>query len=72
MNAELTCRCVEERELWDEEAFQYARTHLRRVQIRADGWEVLYRCPETNAEWLQDNPHGELHGGGPVRLRRLT
>lgn len=59
-------------ELWDSEAKLYAATHLDRVDVRADGWEVLYVCHDTGARWLQDYPHGEEHGGGPMRLRQWS
>lgn len=67
----MTCRCPELQELWDEEAWAFITGHLEKEEVRADGWEVVYRCPLTGAKWLRDNPQGEYHGGGPMRLRRL-
>lgn len=67
----MRCRCEEISELWGDEAKSYADKHLEQVEVRADGWEVLYRCPITGHHWLEDYPRGEEHGGGPMRLRRL-
>lgn len=65
------CRCAEISELHESAAKAYAKNHLTRVEVRADGWEVTYRCPNTDAEWLEDYPRSEQHGGGPMRLRQL-
>lgn len=59
-------------ELWDGEAKTYAERHLDQVEVRADGWEVEYRCVATGLHWLEDYPYSEEHGGGPMRLRQLT
>ena len=67
----MKCKCRDVTELWDEEAKQYADGHLEEVEVRADGWEVLYRCPVTGRKWLEDYPRSEEHGGGPLRLRQL-
>ncbi len=67
----MICRCEDLTELWDEEAKSYADWHLEQVEVRAGGWEILYRCPKTGRRWLKDYPHGEEHGGGPVKLRQL-
>ena len=67
----MNCQCDALCELWDDEARQYIKDHLDQVEIRADGWEVLYRCPVTGWEWLEEYPHSERQGGGPKRLRRL-
>jgi len=67
----MICRCADLQQLWDEEAKAYIDEHLEEVEVRAAGWEVVYRCPITGRQWLEDYPHGELHGGGPMRLRRL-
>ena len=66
------CWCGLATEFWDGQAKDYADRHLDRIEVRADGWEVLYRCPVTETEWLEDHPIGEEHGGGPTRLRRLV
>jgi hypothetical protein len=67
----MTCRCDDITELWDDDAKVYADEHLERVETRADGWEVLYRCVVSQRTWLEDYPRSEEHGGGPMRLRRL-
>ncbi len=67
----MTCRCADVIELWDKEAKEYADGHLDQVEVRADGWEVVYRCASTGVRWLEDYPHSEEHGGGPMRLRQL-
>ena len=63
---ELATACI----FWDIAATCYAADHLVEVEVRAAGWEVLYRCPQTGARWLEDHPRSEEHGGGPIRLRR--
>jgi hypothetical protein len=35
------------------------------------GWRILYRHEETGRFWELDHPQGEMHGGGPRRLREL-
>ena len=67
----MTCRCDDITELWDNDAKAYADEHLVRVETRAEGWEVLYRCVVSQHTWLEDYPRSEEHGGGPMRLRRL-
>ena len=67
----MTCRCEEVAELWDDEANAYADEHLEQVEVRASGWEILYRCPDTDRIWLEDYPHSGEHGGGSMRLRRI-
>jgi hypothetical protein len=66
----MVCHCSDVAELSGEEAKTYADEHLERVEVRADGWELVYRCPDTGREWIRDYPRSEEHGGGPVRLRR--
>jgi hypothetical protein len=68
----MKCKCRETTEFWDEEAKHYAEDHLEQIEIRADGWEVVYRCPTTGQKWLEEYPRSEEQGGGPVRLRRLV
>jgi len=36
------------------------------------GWEALYQDPVDGRYWERSYPQGELHGGGPPRLRILT
>lgn len=68
----MICRCTDLMELWDGEAKPYADRHLDQVEVRADGWGVVYRCSATGLYWLEDYPHSEEHGGDPLRLRQLT
>jgi Immunity protein 27 len=67
----MVCRCDEISELWDADAKACADKHLEQVEARAGGWEVVYRCPDSEHTWLEDYPRGEEHGGGPMHLRRL-
>jgi hypothetical protein len=41
-------------------------------KVRADNWRILYRHRESGEFWELTYPHGELHGGGPRLLRRVT
>lgn len=52
----------------------YALTKSYLVEIGRDtsGWNVLYRDPNDSRYWELTYPQGELHGGGPPRLRYLT
>lgn len=43
--------------------------HLREVAIDGERWLHVLACPRTGRQWLLDYPQGELHGGGPIRLR---
>jgi hypothetical protein len=67
----VSCRCVDLTVLWDADARDYAASHLKLVEVRAGGWEVVFRCPVTGLLWLEDWPRSEEHGGGPRRLARL-
>lgn len=67
----MTCKCAEISELRGDAAKAYADEHLEQVEVRADGWEVLYRCPDTGQLWLEDYAEGEQHGGGEMRLRQV-
>jgi hypothetical protein len=42
------------------------------VEVRKDNWAVLYRHKETGEYWDLTYPQGELHGGGPRRLRVVS
>lgn len=66
-----TCHCRDRAEFWDDAAKSYADDHLEKVEVRGAGWEVVYRCPETGVDWLEDYPRSHEQGGGPMRLRRL-
>ena len=51
------------------EAENYVANHLEKVRTDSEMWTVEYRCPLYGKRWLQDQPWGEMHGGGPYRLR---
>lgn len=67
----MTCRCMKITELWDDEGKAYADEHLKEVEVRASGWDVLYRCPDSGRLRLEDYPRSSEHGGGPMRLRQV-
>jgi hypothetical protein len=39
--------------------------------VRMDNWAHLYEDHGTGELWDITYPHGEMHGGGPRRLRLL-
>lgn len=47
---------------------QFAKLDL----VKVGDWAILYRSRETGDLWDITYPHGEMHGGGPRRLRLLT
>lgn len=65
----MACGRMTVSELWDDEARALIRSGLEQLEVRAEGWEVLYRCLARGTLWLEDYPHSEEHGGGPMRLR---
>jgi hypothetical protein len=67
----VTCQCDLVMEMSGDAARQYAADHLEKIEVRADGWEVLYRCPVTGRLWLKDYPRGAEQGGGPARLAQV-
>jgi Immunity protein 27 len=48
--------------------------HLQKIadRPRSGAWETLYRDPEDGRYWERTYPQGEMHGGGPPQLKRLT
>lgn len=42
------------------------------VEVRKGNWAVLYRHKETGEFWDLTYPQGEMHGGGPRRLRVVS
>ncbi|MET2830342.1 Imm27 family immunity protein [Mesorhizobium shangrilense] len=48
--------------------------HLQKVtdSPQSGAWETLYLDPHDGRYWERTYPHGELHGGGPPQLKRLT
>jgi len=67
----MSCACGSLFELIGNEAGQYAREHLERLEVDVVNWTERYRCPDTGRRWLLDAPWSGLHGGGPPRLRQL-
>lgn len=67
----MRCACTTLFVLTGNEADEYADEHLIEESVDATGWEITYRCPDTNRRWFRDSPQGHLHGGGPPRLRQL-
>lgn len=50
-------------------AIKFTKDCLR--EVRRGNWEIEYEDPVSGERWLLDYPHGEMHGGGPPRLREL-
>jgi len=36
------------------------------------GWDTLFRDKNDGRYWERTYPHGEMHGGGPPRLARVS
>ena len=49
----------------------YAQNHLKKFSVNGELWEILFECPITGIQWIEDFPQGEAQGGGPPRLRKL-
>lgn len=45
---------------------------LDRVTDGDGGWAILYRHRRTGEFWELTYPNGEMHGGGPRRLRPVN
>ena|SRR5579862_2303945 len=45
---------------------------LERIAATSGRWDILYRDRRDGRLWELTYPHGEMHGGGPKQLRRLT
>lgn len=52
-------------------AKDYAKEHLRKMDVDWSDWSVQYACDETGARWVMEFPLAHLHGSGPARLRQL-
>lgn len=46
-------------------------TKLEKIRTDTSGWVTLYRDRESGIFWELSYPKGEIHGGGPRRLRCL-
>jgi hypothetical protein len=67
----MDCQCKTTHVLEGNEAAAYADEHLVEVSVDSVNWTIDYVCPLTDIAWQKDYPHGELHGGGPPRLRKV-
>jgi hypothetical protein len=56
-----------ENRIWD-----LVRNRFVRAGERDCGWTVLYRDPTDGSFWELTLPQGELQGGGPAQLNRLS
>ena len=56
-----------ENRIWD-----LVRNRFTRVAERMSGWVILYQDPCDGSYWELSLPQGELQGGGPARLLRLS
>jgi hypothetical protein len=45
---------------------------LEKVATRQTGWIALYREKGADVFWETFYPHGEMQGGGPVALRKVS
>ena len=46
--------------------------HNYLVKIFDTGWEKLFQDPKDNRLWELIYPKGEMHGGGPPKLRFIS
>lgn len=67
----MRCACETLFELRGNQADEYAREHLRKVNVDLSNWTIEFICPRTNRRWLRDSPHAELQASGSPRLRQL-
>jgi Immunity protein 27 len=58
-------------EYFDHEADDFIAV-LDKVSVDPEKWTTIYRDPKTGLLWLKDSPQGNLHGGGPRRIRLIT
>ena len=54
-----------------QEAYDFAKLHLKKVHANPVTWEVEYEDVQTGERWIMDYPNSEYHGGGSPRLRKL-
>lgn len=64
------CKCSDPRAatIYGVDAAAYADEHLARIDVRAEGEEVTYRCPQSGRIWIEDFPRDDA-GARTVRLR---
>ena len=46
--------------------------HFKKVTERESGWAILYQNPLDGSYWELTYPQGELQGGGPPQLEKLS
>lgn len=46
--------------------------YLEKIGKDWSGWETLYLDPNDGRYWERTYPHGEMHGGGPPALIKLS
>jgi len=68
----MTCSCAIIQKVTGNEARAYSKQHLIRLAVRADGWIMLYKCPDTGALWKREWPHSSAHGGGTEELYQIA
>ncbi len=56
-----------EQRIWD-----LVENRFARLADRDGGWVILYQDPVDRSLWELSFPQGELQGGGPARLLKLT
>jgi Immunity protein 27 len=62
MVADDTCRRIQ----------QLISEQLIEIATDSSGWHALYRDPQDFRLWELSYPQGEMHGGGPPKLTRIS
>jgi len=62
----------EPNELTGNKALAFAAANLEEIRVDVVRWVTEYRDPRDGSLWEMDYPHGEYHGGGSPRLRRVS
>ena len=68
----MECRCPTVKELYGNEAEEYARGHLHTDEVRTDAFEESLSCPDTGTNRLLDFPERNEREPGQARLRALA
>lgn len=66
------CRCEELKHIHGRAVQDYASTHLQKLSVNFNTWEILYQCSVTKRFWKEYYPHSEAHGGGPPELIQIS
>jgi hypothetical protein len=56
----------------EQRIWELVKNRFTRLADREGGWVILHQDPVDGSFWELSFPQGELHGGGPRRLTRLT